>query len=95
MLNRIRAHRLARNWSQEELARRAGLSRASYQNLEGGYGNPTLSNLMRVLGILGLSHRIAELLPEVEPANTIESLVAQKERMRASATNRARHPQHR
>ena len=87
LLKRLRAHRLARNWTQDEMARRAGMSRATYQNLEGGYGNPTLSNLMRILGILGFTDRIAELLPEPEEPQTLESLRAHAEpaaRVRAS-----------
>jgi len=87
LLERIREHRLARNWSQADMARRTGMSRATYQNLEGGYGNPTLTNLTRVLGILGHSARIADLLPAPDPALTLESLqqaTRQPARLRAS-----------
>jgi len=34
--NRVRAHRLARGWSQEELAARAGVSRAGVSAIETG-----------------------------------------------------------
>tara|TARA_R110002050_G_scaffold46210_1_gene108755 strand:+ start:181 stop:531 length:351 start_codon:yes stop_codon:yes gene_type:complete len=74
LLERIRAQRLARNWTQSEMARRAGMSRATYQNFEGGYGNPTLANLMRVLGILGVADRVADLVPEPEESQTLASL---------------------
>jgi transcriptional regulator with XRE-family HTH domain len=87
LLKRLRAHRLARNWTQDEMAKRAGMSRATYQNFEGGYGNPTLSNLMRILGILGFTDRIAELVPEPAEPQTLESLRARTEpteRVRAS-----------
>jgi transcriptional regulator with XRE-family HTH domain len=73
MLARIREQRLARNWTQTEMAHRCGLSRASYQNLEGGFGNITLANLVRVLGILGLASRLADLVPPVEDPRTLES----------------------
>jgi len=87
LLKRIRAHRLARNWSQSEMAARAGMSRATYQNFEGGFGNPTLENLMRILGILGFSENITELVPEVETVETLE-MVARPLRQRARAKAR-------
>ncbi|MGO8745706.1 MAG: helix-turn-helix transcriptional regulator [Thermoguttaceae bacterium] len=34
--NRVRAHRLAHGWSQEELAARAGVSRAGISAIERG-----------------------------------------------------------
>lgn len=74
MLEKLRAHRLQRNWTQAEMARRSGLSRPAYQNFEGGYGNITLSNLVRVLGILGFASRIADLIPESEDERTLESV---------------------
>lgn len=82
LLARIREHRLDRNWSQAEMARRAGISRASYQNFENGYGNITLANLVRILGILGFTDRLAHLLPPVEPKRTLASL-EQPSRQRA------------
>ncbi|HEV8073523.1 MAG TPA: helix-turn-helix transcriptional regulator [Opitutaceae bacterium] len=67
---RLRQHRLKRNWSQVEMARRAHLSRAAYQNFETGNGNITLRNLMKVLWVLGLTHHLAQMVPPVpaEPA---------------------------
>jgi DNA-binding XRE family transcriptional regulator len=67
---RLRQHRLKRNWSQVEMARRAHLSRAAYQNFETGSGNITLRNLMKVLWVLGLTHHLAQMVPPVpmEPA---------------------------
>jgi len=69
---RLRQHRLKRNWSQAEMARRAHLSRAAYQNFETGHGNITLRNLMKVLWVLGLTHHLAQMVPPVpaEPAPT-------------------------
>lgn len=77
-LRRLRAQRLARNWSQAELARRAGLSRASYQNFETGYGNLTIVNLVRILGILDCVQRLPEIIPEVQERRTLETLAQQK-----------------
>jgi DNA-binding XRE family transcriptional regulator len=67
---RLRQHRLKRNWSQAEMARRAHLSRAAYQNFETGSGNLTLRNLMKILWVLGLAHHLAQMVPPlpVEPA---------------------------
>ena len=60
---RLRQHRLKRNWSQAEMARRAHLSRAAYQNFETGIGNLTLHNLMKVLWVLGLIRHLAQMVP--------------------------------
>lgn len=87
MLENVREHRLQRNWTQEEMARRTGMSRQAYQNFEGGYGNITLANLMRVLGILGFALRIAELVPEPEDQRTLAS-VEQAPRQRAREKKR-------
>ncbi len=73
LLHRLREHRLRRNWTQAEMARRAGISRPAYQNFEGGYSNITLTNLMRILSVLGFSTRITDLLPELEEERTVES----------------------
>jgi transcriptional regulator with XRE-family HTH domain len=86
LLQRLREHRLQRNWSQAEIARRAGLSRAAYQNFEGGYGNITLANLVRLLGLLGYAHRLGDLLPPVEELRTLEDLEQKPRRQRARKT---------
>jgi transcriptional regulator with XRE-family HTH domain len=74
LLEHVRQHRLKNNWSQEEMARRAGLSRPAYQNFENGYGNITLANLVRVLGVLGLTNNLAQLVPAVTEEPTFASL---------------------
>ena len=66
LLERLRQHRLKRNWSQAEMARRAHLSRAAYQNFENGHGNITLRNLMKILWVLGLTHHLAQMVPLVQ-----------------------------
>jgi DNA-binding XRE family transcriptional regulator len=66
LLERLRQHRLKRNWSQAEMARRAHLSRAAYQNFENGHGNITLRNLMKILWVLGLTHHLAQMVPPVQ-----------------------------
>lgn len=75
LLERMRAHRLRRNWSQAELARRAGISVQSYQNFETGHGNITLAHLLRILGVLGLASRLALLVPEPEEERTLKDVI--------------------
>jgi transcriptional regulator with XRE-family HTH domain len=90
LLGRLREQRLARNWSQSEMANRCGLSRASYQNLETGHANVTLLNLVRVLGVLNCLDRFADVIPTVAPQRTLET-PERKKRQRASAlTNRGK-----
>ena len=84
LLTRLRAQRLRRNWSQAELARRAGISIQSYQNFETGYGNITLAHLLRILGVLGLAGRFALLVPELEEERTLKD-VSRPPRQRARA----------
>lgn len=75
LLERVRQHRLHRNWSQEEMATRTGLSRLAYLNFENGYGNITLTNLVRVLGVLGMTHNLTLLVPPVTVEPTLEKLL--------------------
>jgi len=82
LVERVRLHRLARNWSQAEFARRIGLSRRAYQDFETGYGNLTLTNLVKLLGVLGVSGELAELVPLPSPEPKIEELL-QPTRQRA------------
>jgi transcriptional regulator with XRE-family HTH domain len=84
LLARLRAQRLRRNWTQAEIARRAGISVQSYQNFETGYGNITLANLLRILGILGLANRLSLLVPELEEERTLHD-VSRPVRQRARA----------
>jgi transcriptional regulator with XRE-family HTH domain len=79
---RLRQHRLKRNWSQAEMARRAHLSRAAYQNFETGSGNITLRNLMKVLWVLGLTHHLAQMVPLI-PAEPSPSPLAKPARQRS------------
>ncbi len=74
LLERVRQQRLKRNWPQAEMARRVGLSRPTYQNFENGYGNLSLSNLVRLLGVLGLTNNLAQLVPAVTDEPTLEML---------------------
>ena len=84
LLERLRGHRFRRNWTQAELASRAGMGRTAYQDFENGYGNITLANLVRILGVLGFSTRLTDLVPPLEEERTLESGVRPpRQRVRA------------
>lgn len=86
LLFRVRQHRLKHNWSQVAMARRAGLSRTAYQDFENGYGNITLTNLAKVLGVLGLTNHLAQLVPPVAEEPTLAALLkAPRQRARAKS----------
>src|SRR5262249_51523864 len=51
--NRVRAHRLSRGWSQAELARRAGVSRAAVSAVEVNRLVPSVAAALSVAGALG------------------------------------------
>jgi transcriptional regulator with XRE-family HTH domain len=89
LLERVRAHRLQRNWSQAEFARRVGLSRAAYQNFETGYGNITLTNLVRILGVLGFAANLAALVPPVAAPPSLDDML-KPARLRAGSKHPSR-----
>ncbi|HXN34751.1 MAG TPA: helix-turn-helix transcriptional regulator [Opitutaceae bacterium] len=60
---RIRRLRLRKNFTQDETARRAGLSRRSIFSLENGRGG-TIESLVRVLKALDSTDGIATIAPE-------------------------------
>jgi transcriptional regulator with XRE-family HTH domain len=57
---RLRSRRLALGWSQDDLARRAGLSAGSVKNLE-GRGQSSLDSFVRIVTALGLADDFSEL----------------------------------
>jgi len=60
----LRAARLAVQWSQEELAERAGISRNYVSLLELNRKSPTVDVLLALCGAMGIS--AAEILRRVE-----------------------------
>jgi transcriptional regulator with XRE-family HTH domain len=68
----IRRLRLARGWSQEELAHRAGIDRSYMSGIERGVRNATVLSLHRVARALGVE--LADVLgpgpPRAEGART-------------------------
>ena len=87
LVERVRDQRLARNWTQSEMALRCGLSRRAYQDFEFGEGNLTLRNLSRLLGVLGFTERLRELVPPPAPKLTLDDVVRPR-RLRAARSKR-------
>lgn len=63
---RVADLRLARNWTQGELAARAGVSKRSIERLESGVGNPRLEAFVAVGIALGRTEGFEALLPAIE-----------------------------
>ncbi|MDK2882748.1 MAG: putative transcriptional regulator [Bacillota bacterium] len=53
MRNNLRKARLGAGLTQSEVARRVGLTRASYTNIERGYKNPSVVTALRIAQVLG------------------------------------------
>jgi transcriptional regulator with XRE-family HTH domain len=85
--DRIRRLRLRKNLTQDETARRAGLSRRSIFSLEKGRGG-TLESLVRVLKALDSTDGLSAIAPEagVSPLAVLHS---PREQMRARRSLRA------
>lgn len=60
--------RLSRNWTQLDLAQRAGVSKRSVERLESGVANPQLDVFVAVCVALGLTGGFESLLPAVQLA---------------------------
>lgn len=52
--NRVREARLSREWSQADLAQRAGMAQRKISAIEGGKANITLATLLKVARALGI-----------------------------------------
>ena len=75
---RIRAERLARAWSIEDLAERSGVSRAMISKVERGESSPTASLLGRLSSAFGLT--LSQLLARAEqgPARLLNPRLEQE-----------------
>ncbi len=83
---RLARARLSRDMTQQDLAREAGVSRATVQRLEAGQSTQ-LTNLIRVLRTLHLLQRFAGLLAET-PVRPLQRLRRDTPRRRASGQPR-------
>ena len=83
---RLRAHRLAQNLPQSELAARAGISHKTLTTFEKS-GKVSLDVFLRIVSVLGLSESLSTLF-ELKQQTIKEMEVAEQRRQRASR----RHP---
>lgn len=60
---RLAAHRVARKYTQAELAVRAGVSKRGIERLESGVGHPSLETFLSVCCALALQDRLETLVP--------------------------------
>jgi transcriptional regulator with XRE-family HTH domain len=88
--SRLRGLRLNRNESQAELARRAGVGKATLQRLEEGRSG-TIVTLLRVLRALDLDNLDA-LVPAVEKSPLAEARGERPTRVRASGGSTGKAP---
>jgi len=87
MGKRLRENRLRRNYTQSELAGKAGISVLSVQNLERGR-SVSLSTFISVLRFLRILANLDNLIPE-PPVSPVDLLKLKgKTRMRAGKTTR-------
>lgn len=79
---RVARLRLARNLTQAQVAREAGIAVSSLKRMEAG-GNTSLETLLRVLGVFGLERHLLEALPDpaVRPVERVR--LGGRERKRA------------
>lgn len=75
---RIKAARLRRNISQEAMAQRAGVTRKTYADLEGGKPTVGLSILVKVMMILGYVDRVGDILASDPIGEDIEAASSRK-----------------
>jgi len=67
LAHRIRAERIARSWSLDEMAKRSGVSRAMIHRVEGGISSPTAALLGKISGALRISMSALFREASVEP----------------------------
>lgn len=79
---RLKQHRLKHNFTQLQLAERAGTGMSTVARIEAGQGG-TLDNVIRVATALGLINDFAKLF-DTTPKNIDEALAQQTPRQRAS-----------
>ena len=82
----IRLARLRRGWTAQELATRAGISRATVLSIESGTGNVALNGILEACWLLGV-----ELAGSLDP-RMIEKRIALLQADLAAGAKRARKP---
>ena len=80
---RLKLHRLRQNLSQQYLAEMVGVSLPTYRKIEAGVGSVEFRHVAKVLGVLGFSEALGNLIPETEAQLKLSDLLA-PERVKAS-----------
>lgn len=75
---RFEAYRLSRNIPQDELARKAGVSRSTIVRIENGKGG-TLDTVLRLLRALEIGERLFHLVPDAQ-LNPADPLAGKRQR---------------
>jgi transcriptional regulator with XRE-family HTH domain len=86
--NRVERRRLHVNWTQEDLAREAGLGKATIERLEAGNAVRT-NSLVRVLRALGMLDNIERLIPDPLPSPVEQLKLQGEQRKRASSPRKS------
>ena len=83
--------RLSRNISQSDLAREAGVSRSTLTRLAAGQ-SISLDSFVRVMNALGLTSRLAVLLPDtrIRPVERLKFGKKQRQRARAQKVKKVK-----
>jgi len=80
---RLTRRRLDQGLTQAQLANQAGVSKRTVERLEAG-ASTQLSNLVRILRVLGLQEDLLRLVPETGPSPMALLKLKGKQRKRAS-----------
>ena len=78
---RIRIERESRGWSLNDLAERAGASRAMIHKIERGESSPTASMLGRLSGAFGISMSTLIARAEMQEGKLLVALIAEARRL--------------
>ncbi len=82
LCTRLRQERLVHEWTQAELARRAGVGVSTLSNLEAGR-NTSVETLVRVAMVLGRTQELTALFtPQLQSLDDIQRLERAKQRQR-------------
>lgn len=84
LADRVRAHRIARDWTQREVAARAGMAFETYRLFE-RTGRVSLDRFLRLLDLLGLLDRIDFPAPDTRSIDDVLSQAAPTPRQRVGA----------
>ena len=89
---KIERFRLSLNMKQEDLAREAGVGKATVSRLEKGSVGTSLGNLIKVLSILGIVENFNALVPNTEEGPIYRLKHQDKRRRRARDTRPSEEP---